>query len=140
MPEHLFLYGTLLPELAPEPLRDSLRQLRLVGPGSLRGRLVDLGDYPGAILDPKAAGFIRGQVFGMAQLPATLAALDAYEGFDHTDPAGSLFLRQAQPVTLDGGGCMRCWMYVYNRDPAGMPLVPDGDYRAWLKRASGDPV
>jgi gamma-glutamylcyclotransferase (GGCT)/AIG2-like uncharacterized protein YtfP len=135
MVEFLFLYGTLLPELAPAPLRASLAKLRRLGPGWVPGRLYDLGRYPGAVLDPATATRVVGQVFELPDEPAVLAALDAYEGFVAAEPAGSLYVREQRPVTLADGRRLACWMYVYNRDPGDRPLVPDGDYRRW--RAAG---
>jgi gamma-glutamylcyclotransferase (GGCT)/AIG2-like uncharacterized protein YtfP len=83
------------------------------------------------VLDPAAATRVRGQVFELPEDRAVLPALDAYEGFDPADPAGSLYIREHRPVTLPGGRRLACWVYAYNRDPGDRPLIPDGDYRRW---------
>jgi gamma-glutamylcyclotransferase (GGCT)/AIG2-like uncharacterized protein YtfP len=129
--QHLFIYGTLLPALAPAHLRDLVGQLRARGRGHVRGRLHDLGPYPAGVLDPSAATQVAGMVFRLPDEPAVLSQLDEYEGFDPQDPAGSLFLRVPVAVTLADGSELRCWMYVYNHDPGDAPLVPDGDYVRW---------
>jgi gamma-glutamylcyclotransferase (GGCT)/AIG2-like uncharacterized protein YtfP len=128
MPDHLFLYGTLLPERAPAGLREALGRCARVGRGFLRGRLCDLGPYPGLVPDPSAPGRVTGQVFRLPDREDVLTALDAYEGFDPADPAGSLYLRLPHDVELAGGDTLSCWVYVYNRDPGPARLIPGGDY------------
>ena len=61
MSQYLFVYGTLLPELAPAKMAKAVARLKLVGTATIRGRLYDLGNYPGARLG--GGGRIRGRVF-----------------------------------------------------------------------------
>jgi gamma-glutamylcyclotransferase (GGCT)/AIG2-like uncharacterized protein YtfP len=131
MPDHLFLYGTLLPPLASRRLGGVLARCAPVGPGSLPGRLHDLGRYPGAVPDPAAPGRVVGAVFRLPEREDVLGELDAYEGFDPADPPGSLFLRLPAEVDLADGRRLACWVYVYNRDPGPAPLIPHGDYLRW---------
>jgi hypothetical protein len=51
MSAHLFTYGTVQPDRAPDEIAPIMAQLRRVGKGFVRGLLYDLGNYPGAILD-----------------------------------------------------------------------------------------
>jgi gamma-glutamylcyclotransferase (GGCT)/AIG2-like uncharacterized protein YtfP len=134
MPAHLFLYGTLLPDLAPAELRDVVARLRHLGPAHVPGVLYDLGDFPGALVDPASPDRVVGRVFRLPDDPGVLAALDAHEGFEPADPAGSLFLRVERTVTLPDGGRLACWVYAYNRDPGQAPRVPHGDYARWRAR------
>lgn len=129
MTEHLFVYGTLLRELVPEELRPLLTRARLVGRGSLPGRLYDLGPYPAAVPDDAADCRILGEVLELDDPETALPALDEYEGFDPITPHDSLFVRRRHAVTLAEGRVLDCWVYVYNRDPAGAALIPHGDYR-----------
>jgi gamma-glutamylcyclotransferase (GGCT)/AIG2-like uncharacterized protein YtfP len=98
--------------------------------------LYDLGPYPGLVPDPAAGDQVTGQVFRLPEHGDVLTALDAYEGFDPADPAGSLYLRLPCDVTLADGATVSCWVYVYNRDPGAAALVPDGDYLGWLRGRS----
>jgi gamma-glutamylcyclotransferase (GGCT)/AIG2-like uncharacterized protein YtfP len=128
MREYLFLYGTLLPEKAPDDLASVVRRFRPVGRGQIRGRLYDFGDFPGAILDPSSGAMIQGQ---LVQLPADrslLRVLDKYEEFDRSRPKASLFVRKKADVKLSNGRSLKGWVYVYNRDPGDAPLVRGGDY------------
>ena len=63
MTHHLFVYGTLSPRHAPLEIAATVRRLRPVGQASVRGRLYDLGEYPGAVLSEKSRSVIRGEVF-----------------------------------------------------------------------------
>jgi gamma-glutamylcyclotransferase (GGCT)/AIG2-like uncharacterized protein YtfP len=134
MPAYLFVYGSLLPGLRPPALGDVLAGCIDRGPGSLPGRLYDLGPYPAAVLDPRAATHVQGRVFELPADRDVLAELDRYEGFDPANPADSLYVRVARPVNRADGGCVVCWVYVYNRDPGAAAEVPDGDYAAWRVR------
>ena len=97
MPAHLFLYGTLRPELVPPRANPLTATLTPVGRGTIRGRLYDLGSYPGAVLDA-AADRIVGQVCRLPDEAAeALAALDRYEDYDPARPESSLYVRV--PVT-----------------------------------------
>ncbi len=125
----LFIYGTLHPDRAPREIAPVTRRLRSIGPAIIRGRLLDLGEYPGLVLEDSgdaagraqpeggaASGFedIPGEVFEVPDL-ATLDALDRYEDFRADDPETSLFLRVEAPATMEDGRTLSCWVYVYNR-------------------------
>ncbi|HEV2325036.1 MAG TPA: gamma-glutamylcyclotransferase family protein [Terracidiphilus sp.] len=125
MSEYLFTYGTLRPGRAPAEIAAAVRTLRVVGTGRIRGTLYDLGEYPGAVLDADAAE-IDGTVFELPDVPGILGLLDAYEEFDPGGPEASLFVRELHPVMLDTGGTLTCWVYVYNRAPAGARVVCGG--------------
>ncbi len=131
MPAYLFVYGSLLPGLRPRAMAGALAGCIDRGPGSVPGRLYDLGPYPAAVLDSRAAARVHGRVFELPADRDVLAVLDRYEGFAPANPADSLYLRVAQRVDRDDGGNSMCWVYVYNRDPGAAPEVPGGDYAAW---------
>ncbi len=116
----LFIYGTLHPDRAPREIAPVARRLKPLSVAIIRGRLLDLGEYPGLILhDPLDSSApdpptVPGELFEVPDL-ATLAALDRYEDFRADDPATSLFLRVEAQVTLHDGQTVMCWVYVYNR-------------------------
>ena len=115
MPELLFIYGTLHPDRAPAEIADAARRLKPLGPATIRGRLYDLGAYPGVVLDDSATRKIPGELFTVPDVE-TLARLDAYEDFRPGDPANSLFLRVQTTATLPDGSQRVCWVYVYNAE------------------------
>ncbi|MFN7944888.1 MAG: gamma-glutamylcyclotransferase family protein [Blastocatellia bacterium] len=128
MSELLFVCGTLLPELVPAALKELVARFELIGSGVVRGRMYDLGEYPGAVPDESAATRIVGKVFRLPADDALLSALDDYEGYDPQSPSASLFVRTRCTVTLSDGSQAECWMYAYNRPTDGLPLIADGDY------------
>jgi len=128
---HLFAYGTLLDGLRPAGITRAAERLGALGPATVRGRLYDLGEYPGLVLDP-AANEVHGTIFTVPD-DAALAALDAYEGFEPEEPARSLFVRTRVAATLPDGRPLNCLVYVYNRDPAGAPVIASGRYRESTK-------
>jgi gamma-glutamylcyclotransferase (GGCT)/AIG2-like uncharacterized protein YtfP len=137
-PRYLFVYGTLRPGHAPAAIAAQVGKLLEVGPGAVRGRVYDLGPYPGAVLDASAGTMIEGTVFRLPADPSVLAALDAYEGFDPTDRERSLFVRARTSVTLADGRRLACWVYVYNREET-RPRAPDLSLRGRGRSSSRAP-
>jgi gamma-glutamylcyclotransferase (GGCT)/AIG2-like uncharacterized protein YtfP len=125
---HLFVYGTLSPQHAPPEIAATVRRLRPVGAASVRGRLYDLGEYPGAILSKSSRSVIRGEVFELPSDSQTLSSLDNYEGFEPGKPGSSLFVRRTWSVVMDDGTRLRCWVYVYNGDTRRALPVRNGRY------------
>jgi gamma-glutamylcyclotransferase (GGCT)/AIG2-like uncharacterized protein YtfP len=133
---YLFFYGTLMPRLAPAEIESTVRQLRRIGRGSVRGQLFDLGEYPGAVLSPNGPP-IKGFVFELPDDPKVLDRLDEYEGFNPAKPGSSLFVRKRRQAKLDDGRKLACWVYAYNRPVKTAAAVTGGDYlRRRPRRAS----
>jgi gamma-glutamylcyclotransferase (GGCT)/AIG2-like uncharacterized protein YtfP len=72
----LFAYGTLLPGLAPTAMREVVERMRPVGPAAVRGRLFDLGPYPGLVLGA-ADGEVHGQLLEVPDDPELWLRMDA---------------------------------------------------------------
>lgn len=123
----IFVYGTLLPGLAPPVIAGVVNSLRIMGSGSVRGLLYDLGAYPGCVLTDSNESLVHGMLLEVPN-QAVLAQLDEYECYAAHDAAGSLFLRTMCQATLDEGPCVETWIYVYNRPLAGARLISSGRY------------
>ena len=117
----LFVYGTLHPDRAPAEIRDVVEQFVFVGSGSVQGRVLDLGEYPGLVLSADPRDRTRGSIFRLPDDGAVLAALDHYEGVDANIATRSLFRREPIEVTCDDGSRKTCWVYLYNWSPLGAP-------------------
>lgn len=127
MNKHLvFVYGTLrrgglraMPEVFPGA--------KLVGRATVRGRLYDLGEYPGLLLLDGASGArVAGEVYAVGE--ETLGELDAVEAADD-------YRRRRVEATLDAGASP-CWVYVGGRDAqfySRHPLIASGD---WIAHAA----
>jgi gamma-glutamylcyclotransferase (GGCT)/AIG2-like uncharacterized protein YtfP len=112
----LFIYGTLHPDRAPREIAATVRTLQPLGPATIRGKLYDLGPYPGVVLDHPDPGEVPGHLFAVPN-PETLALLDAYEDYHPANPEASLFLRVQTTATLPTGATTPTWVYIYNRHP-----------------------
>lgn len=110
----LFVYGTLLPGHAPDEVAEYVDTLIPIGKGMVRGRLLSLGQYPGAVLE-ESGSTIQGTVFEIPADQAVLSQLDAYEEFYPSNPEKSLFLRERTKVRMEDGSTRECWIYTYNR-------------------------
>lgn len=114
--EHLFVYGTLMRGHALHPVL--ARGATLLAEGSVPGRLVDLGRYPGLV---PGRGRVRGELYRIDD-PALLAVLDREEGVQ--------FVRSRTTVTLARARRARAWVYRYRGPLHHAVRIPDGDYRS----------
>lgn len=128
MTEYLFVYGTLRPARASAEGSRLLKRLRRVGQARVPGRLYDLGEFPGAVLDDSARTSISGELFALPNDGSILNALDEYEEFNGDDGRKSLFVRTKANVEVPDGRQIESWIYVYNRDPGNAPIITSGDY------------
>jgi gamma-glutamylcyclotransferase (GGCT)/AIG2-like uncharacterized protein YtfP len=88
-----------------------------VGMATARGRLLDLGRYPGVV---DGGGRVTGEVYRLHD-PELLPAVDRAEGVQ--------FLRGHTLVTFADGARARAWIYRYRGSCARAVPIPDGDYR-----------
>jgi gamma-glutamylcyclotransferase (GGCT)/AIG2-like uncharacterized protein YtfP len=111
----IFTYGTLMRGYG-------LHQVlaggaTFLGAGSVCGRLVDLGRFPGLI---EGRGRVRGEIYRLDD-PELLTILDREEGYN--------FERRRATVTSTRGRRVRAWVYRYRGSRHRAVLIPDGDYR-----------
>ncbi|MGH7335204.1 MAG: gamma-glutamylcyclotransferase family protein [Candidatus Rokuibacteriota bacterium] len=113
--ELLFAYGTLMRGY---PLHAVIAgRAAYVESGSVRGALVDLGQYPGLL---EGKGRVVGEVYRL-ETPELLPVVDREEGYN--------FQRCRMLVTLVGGRRMRAWAYRYRGPRERATLIAAGDYR-----------
>jgi gamma-glutamylcyclotransferase (GGCT)/AIG2-like uncharacterized protein YtfP len=88
-----------------------------LGEGTARGRLLDLGRYPGLV---EGTGRVRGEIYRLDD-PELLPVLDREEGYN--------FVRRRAIVALADGRRVRAWLYRYRGPRERATPVPDGHYR-----------
>jgi gamma-glutamylcyclotransferase (GGCT)/AIG2-like uncharacterized protein YtfP len=111
----LFVYGTLMKDY---DLHHHLaRRARFVERGKVRGRLLDLGSYPGMVT---GVGQVKGEVYRLDD-PELLPVLDAEEGYN--------FERSRVVATLASGRHAKVWVYRYRGPRKSAVPILDGDYR-----------
>ncbi|MFM7138265.1 MAG: gamma-glutamylcyclotransferase [Planctomycetota bacterium] len=125
--ELLFVYGTLRPTLAAGGHARLVRDLEVVGPATVPGLLLDLGDYPGLI---EGAGIVHGELLRVSD-PARLEAFDAYEECNGPEP---LFRRERAVARLGDATTVEAWVYRFARPTEDARIIAGGDYAAHLPR------
>ncbi len=108
---------------------DCSASLAYVGPCHISGRLVDLGNYPGLI---PGGGIVEGELYEVID-PAVLERLDRYEGYDPGNLPRSPFARRRVSLLQPRRDA---WIFVYNGEIAGKPMVVEG---SWARHLRGSP-
>ena len=132
-PRHIFVYGTLRSESDHPMARRLCARARLVGKGSVPGRLYDLGWYPAAMFDEGEKRRIVGDVFALRPGSRLLAELDAYEAGDPN------YARVPLQVKLTDGGTVTAWAYGVTQEPSAR-LIQSGDFIAHRTAKTPRPV
>lgn len=136
---HLFAYGSILTGTGQRSLARTLRELvEDLGPGYVRARLYDLGDYPGAVPSTNPGDRVQGRLLRLRAPLSALSRLDRYERYDPRAEAASEFVRRPVEVALPGRpGPVTAYVYYYNRPARHRPRVLPADWPAWLRRRRG---
>jgi gamma-glutamylcyclotransferase (GGCT)/AIG2-like uncharacterized protein YtfP len=130
---YLFVYGTLLDES--NEFAIYLKQnCSYYSKGKFRGRLYDLGEYPGAIADENYPSYVYGRILELKNTAEALRYLDDYEGFGDDQKQPNLFIRVMLGIETDGE-LIDCWVYLYNLPVENFRVIESGDYMVY-KRTS----
>jgi gamma-glutamylcyclotransferase (GGCT)/AIG2-like uncharacterized protein YtfP len=130
-PRILFVYGTLRRDPAHELFHLLARHGHFLGDARVRGRLFDLGSYPGMALEHDS-GHVSGELYEItSNWPSVIARLDEYEGCAIDDPDPHEYRRELVEAVRPTGETVTAWAYVLNRDPGGLPVIESGDYLSW---------
>jgi len=112
----LFAYGTLMRGYLLH--RVLARGAAYLGPGTIRGALLDLGAYPGLV---EGRGAVAGEVYRLDASPELLPALDREEGYN--------FERRRRKIVMADGRAAWAWVYHYRGARDGARPLAHGDYR-----------
>jgi gamma-glutamylcyclotransferase (GGCT)/AIG2-like uncharacterized protein YtfP len=121
----LFVYGTLRAFVDIPMARWLQRTARYVGAATTRGRLYDLGPYPGMRIAPGRGETVVGDVYRVTD-SRVFRVLDRYEAGGVRRNAG--FVRCRCLVKL-ARGTRRAWAYRYCASVVSAARIPSGDYR-----------
>lgn len=126
----LFVYGSLLAD--DNEFANYLRQNSiLITKATFKGRLYNIDDYPGAILD--VAGYdINGAICKLFNPDEALKVLDEYEGFGDDEEQPNLFVRTIIEATTPAGK-IECWVYIYNLPIEAHTEIANGNYATFIK-------
>ena len=131
--ERIAFYGTLMSAAPPLPGAPRLGGLvEVLGPCVLPGTLYDLGSYPA--LAP-SVGRVRGELVRTVS-DGAIAVLDAWEDYAVDDEPGSEYVRRSVRLLEPD---LEVWTYEFNRPPAGLDVIADGDWLAHVARRGVPP-
>ncbi len=124
--DHFIFYGLLKQASVGMPQGlDLERHGEFLGPCRFRGRMFNLGEYPGVV---RRGGISHGVLYRLDH-PRIARKLDAFEDVRPSDPAGSLYRRERVSVMDDyDRGYLKAWIYVYNQPVHGRPAVKSGSW------------
>lgn len=117
--QYLFVYGTLRTTEG-HPMHNYLRAYcAFLGPATIGGIKIDLGDYPGLLPSSNPEDRVPGELYQIDEGASELLfeVLDRYEGCHPDDPEPHEYFRHRQPVLLDiepEGEPYDAWVYLYN--------------------------
>lgn len=117
---YLFVYGTL---------KNSLPKNSLVGSGKIKGKLFDLGFYPGAIESDD--GIIEGVIYDVDD--ETLNRIDGFEGYRKNDIENSLFVRKLTTATTYDCKEISVYVYYYKQSIENSEEILSGN---WINQSS----
>ena len=131
---HLFVYGSLLSGFNQPAFEYIRRYFTFIAPAEVNGVLYDLGEYPAAIpvTDDK---FIIGELYALnheEEFSWAFSQLDSYEGIHSDDNEESLYKREVTRVQ-SGDGVVDAWVYWYNGDVTGKPLLTSGNVADYFR-------
>lgn len=95
--------------------------------GRFKGRLYDIGEYPGAISDADGPYYVYGKIFLVNDPDNVLKQLDYYEGFGADEVKPNLFTRERMLIETSNEP-VECWVYLYNLPVNGFRLIKSGRY------------
>jgi len=138
MSEFLFVYGTLMSTVG-HPMGARLaKEAVYLSSATIRGRLYDLGKWPGLLDSDSPHAIVHGEVFVLSRPVATFDWLDAYEGIHPSAPALTEYVRARRMVRLQDGREVIAWVYLYQWDVMPARAVPDGRWRPRPVSGTGD--
>ena len=129
----LFVYGSLRSGFRSPVYEYISRFFSYIGEAKVKGKLVDMGTYPAGVPSSEDS-FILGELY-QANSPNefswAIGQLDDYEGVSVEADEIQLYRREITPVQI-GEQTTNAWIYWYNGDISGRPLIASGDLLEYL--------
>ncbi|MBK5935932.1 gamma-glutamylcyclotransferase [Halorhodospira sp. 9621] len=134
MQQRLFAYGTILAGADDPQVQAAIqRYTERIDEGWIRGRLYDLGPFPGAVPrlpQDSRETWVRGVLLTVLDPRRVFRVLDPYEDCDPQRPRAGLYRREqvaAHPASAPEAP-LTCQIYWINRVPPYARLIDSGDW------------
>ena len=131
---HLFVYGSLRSGFHSPVYEYVSRFFNLIGDAKVKGKLYDMGSYPGGVPANDDA-FIIGELYRIRDEPEfswAIGQLDDYEGVNVESDEVQLYRRELTDVFINGD-IIPAWIYWYNGEVNGRPVIASGDLMEYLE-------
>lgn len=129
----LFVYGSLRSGFHSHAYEYISRFFSFTGEAKVRGKLFDMGSYP-AGLPTNDNSFITGELYTIKhenEFSWAIGQLDDYEGMSVEPDEVQLYKREITEVYINGR-VTHAWIYWYNGDVSGKPVIASGDMMEYL--------
>lgn len=127
-PQYLFVYGSLKKGFRNKARMELRKNSSFAGDAMLNGRLFLIEDYPGAAKS-KAGNkkdIIYGELYRIRNQRHLFSILDEFEECSKRFPEPTLFKREICKVNTEAGRQIMAWVYIYNRETAGLQQIKPG--------------
>jgi len=131
----LFVYGSLRSGFNHPAYAYISTHFTLVGSAKVKGKLYDLGAYPAA-LPTTEEFYIQGELYKLKEeeeFSWAIAQVDDYEGVNPEPGESALYIRKLTTV-YSNDQTTDAWIYWYNHDVSGKPLIASGDVLEYLQQ------
>ena len=128
------MYGSLRSGFNSDAYQYISRYFSFVANAKVKGKLYDLGEYPAALPTDENV-FIVGELYWLKneeEYNWAIEQLDDYEGLNVEPGEKPLYRREIATIFADGKTA-EAWIYWYNNDIEGMPLIESGDVLEYKK-------
>ena len=132
---YVFVYGSLRSGFQSPAYEYISRYFNFFGDARVKGKLFDLGDYPGGI-PTQEDSFIIGELYIVkedSEFSWAIAQLDDYEGVVVEPNERPLYRREIVDVFVNDA-IVPAWIYWYNGDVSGKPVIQSGDVLQYLSQ------
>ena len=130
----LFVYGSLRSGFRSPAYEYISRFFNFIGEARVRGKLFDMGSYPGAVPASDDA-FIIGELYIIkddSDFSWAIGQLDDYEGVNVESDETQLYRRELAEASINNE-VTPAWIYWYSGDVSGRPEIVSGDLMEYLQ-------
>jgi len=134
----LFVYGSLRKGFQHPAYQYISTYFTCVGPARVKGMLYDLGDFPAAVPTLNDQ-YIIGELYALKHTDEfgwAFGQIDDYEGVNAELGEIPLYRRDVTHVFCNGN-TSAAWIYWYNGDVSGHPLIESGDVLKYKQDKEG---
>ena len=131
----LFVYGSLRSGFRNPVYQYLTKYFHLLGEAVVKGKLYDLGQYPAAA-PTNEDHYISGELYSInnpLEFSWAIGQLDDYEGLNVEEGEIPLYKRE-EVNAYQNGEPFTAWIYWYNGDISGKPLIESGNLLQYLQQ------